>query len=90
MKSLRGLWKLTNQGASKVIKHRLGTFYKNKSDGLWWVNDRAGHGGSTYKVYKKTSKGLEWYKDADQYGNFIINKHKGETGIFIPWKEFSK
>ena len=42
------------------------------------------------KVYKETNKGLEWHKDADKYGNFIINKHKSDVGIFIPWKELSK
>jgi translation elongation factor EF-4 len=31
-----------------------------------------------------------WHKDADKYGNFIINKHKSDVGIFIPWKELSK
>lgn len=38
----------------------------------------------------KRQKGLEWHKDADKYGNFIINKHKSDVGIFIPWKELSK
>ena len=65
-------------------------FYKSKSDGLWWVKDQTKHGGSFYKVYKETNKGLEWHKDADKYGNFIINKHKSDVGIFIPWKELSK
>lgn len=45
---------------------------------------------SSDKVYKETNKGLEWHKDADKYGNFIINKHKSDVGIFIPWKELSK
>lgn len=89
--TVKKLWQLTSQGASKTMRHRIwGMFYKSKSDGLWWVKDQTQHGGSVYKVYKETSKGLEWYKDADQYGDFIINKHKGNSGIFISWKELIK
>ena len=87
LNTIRGLWSLTKQGSSKVMKHPIrGLFYKSKSDGLWWVKDQTKHGGSFYKVYKETNKGLEWHKD----GNFIINKHKSDVGIFIPWKELSK
>ncbi|SMP29191.1 hypothetical protein [Chryseobacterium profundimaris] len=28
-------------------------------------------------------------KDADEFGDFIINKHKGSAGTFIPWKHLS-
>ena len=74
LNTIRGLWSLTKQGSSKVMKHPIrGLFYKSKSDGLWWVKDQTKHGGSFYKVYKETNKGLEWHKDADKYGNFIIN-----------------
>jgi len=91
LNTIRGLLSLTKQGSSKVMKHPIrGLFYKSKSDGLWWVKDQTKHGGSFYKVYKETNKGLEWHKDADKYGNFIINKHKSDVGIFIPWKELSK
>ena len=91
LNTIRGLWSLTKQGSSKVMKHPIRVlFYKSKSDGLWWVKDQTKHGGSFYKVYKETNKGLEWHKDADKYGNFIINKHKSDVGIFIPWKELSK
>ena len=91
LNTIRGLWSLTKQGSSKVMKHPIrGLFYKSKSDGLWWVKDQTKHGGSFYKVYKETNKGLERHKDADKYGNFIINKHKSDVGIFIPWKELSK
>ena len=91
LNTIRGLWSLTKQGSSKVMKHPIrGLFYKSKSDGLWWVKDQTKHGGSFYKVYKETNKGLEWHKDANKYGNFILNKHKSDVGIFIPWKELSK
>lgn len=47
--------------------------------------DNGGHGGSKFKIFNETNKGLEWFKDADEFGDFIINKHKGSTGRFIPW-----
>jgi hypothetical protein len=85
---VRGLWNLTSEGASRVMSHsRFGKFFQSKPDGLWWAVDNAEHGGSAFKVFKETGKGLEWYRDADRYGDFIIGKHKGPTGLFIPWKE---
>lgn len=83
----RGLWNLTTDAASAVKQHgKFGKFYKSKSDGLWWAVDNAGHGESSFKVFKETGKGLEWIADADKYGDFITGKHKGPTGLFIPWK----
>ncbi|MEQ1902866.1 MAG: hypothetical protein ABL888_01610 [Pirellulaceae bacterium] len=83
---VRKLWTLTAGGASKIMKHgKFGTFYKSKSDGLWWAVDNAGHGGSAFKVFKETGKGLEWIADADRFGDFIVGKHKGPIGLFIPW-----
>ncbi|MBX3254201.1 MAG: hypothetical protein KF862_08690 [Chitinophagaceae bacterium] len=86
----RGKWVLTKEGASQIKSHKtFGTFYKSKSDGLWWSVDKAGHGGSKFKVFKETKEGLEWYKDADEFGDFIIGKHKGDIGKFISWKTLS-
>jgi len=59
--------------------------YKSASDGLWWTIDKAGHGGSKFKVFTESKQGLNWFKDADEFGDFIINKHKGPGGTFIPW-----
>ena len=47
--SVRKPWKLTRENAFQVRNHRrFGTFYKSKSDGLWWTVDRAGHRGSKF------------------------------------------
>ena len=84
----RKLWAVLSKGADKIVMHNnFGKFYKSKSDGLWWSVDKAGHGGSRWKVFKETSKGLEWFMDADEYGDFIFTKHKGNMGKYIPWKE---
>src|SRR5690606_5804142 len=60
----RGLWTLTKEGASAIKNHKtFGTIYKSNSDGLWWAVDKAGHGGSKFKVFKEGKGGLEWFKD---------------------------
>jgi len=86
----RNPWSITSENTDRVMYHdKFGTFYRAKSDGLWWTRDQAGHGGSIWKIYRETSKGLEWYADADLYGDFIAGKYKGRTGKFISWKELS-
>jgi hypothetical protein len=87
-KGERGLWKITKW--DKVVKHNIfKKIYRDPKTGLWWAKDISGHGGSKWKVFKETKKGLEWFKDADKYGNFIVGKHKGSIGKFIPWSELS-
>ena len=84
----RGLWVLSKKYAASIKSHsKWGTFYKSKSDGLWWVVDKTKHGGSEFKVFKETNQGLEWIHDADKYGDFISDKHKSVTGTFISWGE---
>lgn len=48
---------------------------------------KAQHGGSMFKVFKETAKGLEWQYDADGAGKIITTKHKGPTGMFVAFKE---
>lgn len=82
----RALWHITEEATSRVVYNsRFGKFYQSKSDGLWWSRDLAGHGGSQWKVFRETSDGLAWFRDADRYGDFIVGKHKGDVGKFIPW-----
>ncbi|MBX3042548.1 MAG: hypothetical protein KIT33_00475 [Candidatus Kapabacteria bacterium] len=88
IQSYRKNWLLTMENASSVKNHKSwGNFFKG-NDGLWWSSDKFGHGGSKFKVFKESNQGLEWYKDADEFGDFIINKHKGPKGLSIPWTEF--
>lgn len=67
--------------------NRFGKIYRDPDTKLWWSKDNAGHGGSKYKVFKEGSRGFEWQFDADAIGKEIVGKHKGPTGIFIPYKE---
>ncbi len=71
----------------KARTKRFGKLYRDKNTKLWWSKDLAAHGGSKYKVYKETAKGLEWLFDADAAGNPIITKHKGPIGLFIYYNE---
>jgi hypothetical protein len=90
-KPARDPWKLTSEGASEIwFNRQFGKFYKSKSDGLWWSEDNAGHGGSKFKVFEEGSDGLYWKSDADEFGDFIVGKHKGDTGKFIPWSDLKR
>ena len=53
-------------------------------DGFWWTKDTAGHANVKSRVYEKKGNKLEWLFDADEFGNKITNKHKGEVGKSIP------
>lgn len=90
----RGLWKLTREAAESTRRHgRFGTFYESVNrhgDSMWLANDTAKHGGSAFKMYEETSRGLRWVADLDKYGDIIVGKHKSEVGSFIPWREFGR
>jgi hypothetical protein len=86
MASQRGLWQLTDAMSDKKVTRGGHTYYRHKTTGLWWSVDAAGHGGSAFKVFKEDANGtLVWYRDADQFGDFISPqaKHKGPTGKVI-------
>jgi hypothetical protein len=86
----RNPWKITKEGtAESRVSRRFGRFDKSKSDGLWWSKDTAGHGGSKWKVFREESGGLRWTADADEFGDFIVGKHKSPTGQFIPWGDLT-
>lgn len=79
-------FRLQKTDISKTYKHdKFGKFHRNKADGLYYTKDTAGHGGSAWKVYRETGKGLEWEQDIDKFGR-KIDKHKGDIGKFIPKK----
>ena len=83
----RRLWEITKDGTSETRSWGSRKYYQSKSDGLWWSKDDAGHGNSVWKVYTEDKRGLHWFRDADEYGDFIVGKHKGDAGVFIPRKD---
>jgi hypothetical protein len=87
--NLNTLWSVV--GANKKAYHgKFGMFYHDPLTGLWWSKDTAGHGGSAWKVFQEGKKGLTWIADADGFGNYIVGKHKGPIGKFIPWGQLVK
>lgn len=38
---------------------------------------------TVFKVYEQIGKQLVWIADADEFGDYIYNKHKGPTGTVI-------
>jgi hypothetical protein len=74
--------------AKKVVRtNKFGKFYEDPNTKLWWSKDRANHGGSQFKVFRKVKRGLEWIYDASLNGSRIMSKHKGPIGLFIPNRE---
>jgi hypothetical protein len=43
----------------------------------WWSQDKTAHGDSAWKVHSENGT---WKHDADVYGDYLENKHKGATG----------
>ena len=81
-------WQITKDRTDRVvISDRFGRISRDKVTGLWWSRDTAGHGGSVWKVFKEEAGGLRHIEDADVYGDYIVGKHKGPVGEFIPWSQ---
>ena len=90
VKAVKALWSVTPGGTKSALKTRDGRkYYESKKDGLWWSKDTAGHGSSAWKVYDRRGDGLHWKADADEYGQFITGKHKGDSGMFIANKQLN-
>ncbi|WP_018756419.1 polymorphic toxin-type HINT domain-containing protein [Paenibacillus terrigena] len=79
-------------GADKKIDYKFNgstvSAYRDPKTGMWWAKDTTGHADSAFKVFKeaKGGKELNWVSDADEYGNFIVGKHKSSTGTVIKIK----
>lgn len=79
-------------GADKKIDYKFNgstvSAYRDPKTGLWWAKDTTGHADSAFKVFKeaKGGKELHWVADADEYGNYIVGKHKSSTGTVIKIK----
>jgi filamentous hemagglutinin len=75
-----------------AIHNKHGKFYRDpktlseNGNRLWWSKDTANHGGTEWKLYEESSTGLTRIKAIDKYGNYM-NRHQGEIGEFIPWKD---
>ncbi|PYG83878.1 hypothetical protein LY28_03798 [Ruminiclostridium sufflavum DSM 19573] len=90
-KNTKTPWDIKTNATDKIdykINGQNVSAYKDPNTGLYWARDTEGHGGSAFKVFemKKGGKELQWKADADEFGNFITDKHKGSTGLTIKVK----
>ena len=77
-------WDINKYSKGSVKTKYNGSKMKAQFDGkYYWLEDKAGHGGSAFKVFKQSGNKLEWIYDADEFGNFIIGKHKGPVGLIL-------
>jgi hypothetical protein len=89
----RNEWKFEHYDSVKYSDRFKAKYYRDpkilseNGKRLWWSKDKAGHGGSRWKLYEETGKGLKWYKDVDKFVHYIKDKHKGPIGKDIPWEE---
>ncbi|PFW97864.1 hypothetical protein AWC38_SpisGene25720, partial [Stylophora pistillata] len=78
-------WEIKNPKESpKVVRGPFGKIYKDPTQKLghkdiYWSKDRAGHGNSAFKIFRKHGDELRHFADVDVEGN-IISKHKGPIG----------
>ncbi|OQA35361.1 MAG: hypothetical protein BWY54_00612 [Candidatus Dependentiae bacterium ADurb.Bin331] len=85
-KNTKTLWNIVENHTAKVqysFNGKLVNLYRDQTEKYWWAKDVTNHGGSYFKVFVKEGKIFKWVADADQYGNFIANKHKSITGMII-------
>ncbi len=77
-------WDIKKYSKGEVKTSYNGTPMKAQFDGkYYWLQDKAGHGNSAFKVFKRSNKELKWVFDADEFGNFIPNKHKSPVGMTL-------
>jgi len=75
-------WDIRKYSKGQVKVNFQGNKLSAQFDGkYYWLDDLAGHGNSAFKVFKKEGKYLKWFSDADEFGNFITGKHKGNVGL---------
>lgn len=84
-------WEISKERTDQSVVHAtFGRIWRDIKTGLWWARDRAGHGGSAWKVFQEEATGLRHFKDADMYGTYFEDKHRGPVGEFIPWSELRR
>lgn len=92
-KNTTTLWNIKDKNTGEALYHfqgRICNAYLDRIRKYWWSKDVQEHGESGFKFMVYTPKGFCWIEDADQFGNFIKDKHKGTAGLFIPKKNIIK
>lgn len=61
-------------------------YINKKKQELWYSAGQTGHGESRFKQFKMKEGNLEWEADPDEYGDYMLGKHKGPSGRVMPTK----
>ncbi len=81
--STRKLWKISKQYVDRSFVSGNQAYLHDTRTRLWWSRDTAGHAEVAWKVYDQRGRKLIWRADADEYGDFISDKHKSPIGTVI-------
>lgn len=73
----------------RYYHHSFGVIIECEETHYFFSVDRAGHASSVAKRFIEYAGGLQWDADIDADGNVIENKHKGDTGVYIPKKDLN-
>ena len=87
----RNIWKVEryNRICTTKLNGKVVNYLRDPKTGLWWSKDTERHGGSVWKVMEQTGNQLIHKADADEYGDFIEGKHKGNTGKIMDMKSMT-
>ena len=74
-------WKISDDQTLRIAEHPyVGKLFQWKKDeSLWFAVDRARHAGAKYKVFLDRGNELVFLCSADEYGQFMENKHESNA-----------
>ena len=77
----RNPWQITYDQTLWIAEHDYAgkLFQWKKDDRFWFAVDRARHGGAKYKVFMEKGNKLIFHASADEYGQFMKDKHESNA-----------
>ena len=74
-------WKITEDQTLNVAEHdRVGNLFQwKKNKKFWFAVDTARHAGARYKIFEEKGNKLVFCCSADEYGQFMKNKHESNA-----------
>ena len=77
----RNPWQITYDQTLWIAEHDYAgkLFQWKKDDRFWFAVDRARHGGAKYKLFMEKGNKLVFHASADEYGQFMKDKHESNA-----------
>lgn len=74
-------WQITYDQTLWIAEHDYAgkLFQWKKDDRFWFAVDRTRHGGAKYKVFMEKGSSLVFHASADEYGQFMKDKHESNA-----------